>query len=171
MRPLGRLAGLHHECCDGSGYHRGSRVPELPVTARILAAADSYHAMTEPRPHRPALSATDAAAELRRDAAAGRLHTDAVIAVLEAAGHRKDRASAVRPNGLSDREAQVLGLLARAWPTKQIARHLGISPKTCDHHIQHIYRKISVSTRAGATLFAIEHGILAHLTGNAARSQ
>ncbi|MGH3940074.1 MAG: HD domain-containing phosphohydrolase [Pseudonocardiaceae bacterium] len=160
LRPLGRLAGLHHEYCDGSGYHRGSRVPELPVTARILAAADSYHAMTEPRPHRPALSAAEAAAELQREAAAGRLHTDAVLAVLAAAGHRKDRAPASRPNGLSDREAQVLGLLARGSPTKQIARQLGISPKTCDHHIQHIYRKISVSTRAGATLFAVEHGIL-----------
>jgi len=161
LRPLGRLAGLHHEYCDGSGYHRGSRVPELPVTARILAAADSYHAMTEPRPHRPALSAAEAAAELQREAAAGRLHTDAVIAVLDAAGHRKDRAPAVRrPNGLSDRETQVLRLLARGRPTKQIARQLGISPKTCDHHIQHIYRKISVSTRVGATLFAVEHGIL-----------
>jgi HD-GYP domain-containing protein (c-di-GMP phosphodiesterase class II) len=161
LRPLGRLAGLHHECCDGSGYHRGSRAAELPATARILAAADSYHAMTEPRPHRPALSPTAAAAELRQEAAAGRLHTDAVTAVLDAAGHRLERALAARPSGLSNREAQVLGLLARGWPTKQIARQLMISPKTCDHHIQRLYRKIGVSTRAGATLFAVEHGLLA----------
>ncbi|MGH3979609.1 MAG: HD domain-containing phosphohydrolase [Pseudonocardiaceae bacterium] len=160
LRPLGRLAGLHHECCDGSGYHHGRRTAELPATARILAAADSYHAMTEPRPHRPALSDTAAAAELRREAAAGRLHPEAVSAVLDAAGHRKERTSTTQPSGLSGREAQVLGLLARGWPTKQIARQLAISPKTCDHHIQRIYRKIGVSTRAGATLFAVKHGIL-----------
>jgi len=37
---------------------------------------------------------------------------------------------------------------------------LGISPKTCDHHIQRLYRKTGLSTRAGATLFALEHGII-----------
>lgn len=161
LRPLGRLAGLHHECCDGSGYHRGSRTAELPATARILAAADSYHAMTEPRPYRVALSAAAAAAELQRAAAEGRLHTEAVMAVLDAAGHCVERALTARPSGLSNREAQVLGLLARGCPTKQIARQLAISPKTCDHHIQRLYRKIGVSTRAGATLFAVEHGLVA----------
>ncbi|MGH3906210.1 MAG: HD domain-containing phosphohydrolase [Pseudonocardiaceae bacterium] len=160
LRPLGRLAGLHHERCDGSGYHRASRTGELSTTARILAAADAYHAMTEPRPHRPALSDTAAAAELRRDAAAGRLHAEAVVAVLDAAGHCGQRTVAVRPDGLSDREGQVLGLLARGWSTKQIARQLTISPKTCDHHIQSLYRKIGVSTRAGAILFAVDQGLL-----------
>ncbi|HEU0087275.1 MAG TPA: HD domain-containing phosphohydrolase [Pseudonocardiaceae bacterium] len=160
LRPLGQLAGLHHERCDGSGYYRGGRTAELPVTARILAAADAYHAMTEPRPHRPALSVTAAAAELRREAVAGRLHADAVNAVLMTTGDRGNQALAARPHGVSEREVQVLGLLARGWPTKQIARQLDISPKTCDHHIQHLYRKIGVSTRAGATLFAVEHGLL-----------
>lgn len=160
LRRLGRLAGLHHERSDGSGYHRGSRIAELPVTARILAAADAYHAMTEPRPHRPALSDTVAAAELRQDAVAGRLHTDAVNAVLEAAGHRRQRVKVSRPDGLSEREGQVLELLTRGWSTKQIARQLAISPKTCDHHIQRLYRKVGVSTRAGAILFAVEQGLL-----------
>ncbi|MGH4017552.1 MAG: HD domain-containing phosphohydrolase [Pseudonocardiaceae bacterium] len=160
LRPLGRLAGLHHERCDGSGYHRGGRTAELPATARILAAADSYHAMTELRPHRPGMSDAAAAAELRQEAAAGRLHPDAVSAVLDAAGHRGEPAVAVRPEGLSDRELQVLGLLARGWSTKQVARQLAISPKTCDHHIQRLYRKIGVSTRAGATVFAVEQGLL-----------
>jgi DNA-binding NarL/FixJ family response regulator len=54
----------------------------------------------------------------------------------------------------------VLGLLARGLATKQVARRLGISAKTCDHHIQSLYSKAGVSTRAGATLFALEHGLL-----------
>ncbi|HWN00734.1 MAG TPA: HD domain-containing phosphohydrolase, partial [Streptosporangiaceae bacterium] len=65
-----------------------------------------------------------------------------------------------RPAGLSERECEVLRLLARGLATKQVARRLGISPKTCDHHIQRLYGKAGVSTRAGATLFALEHGLV-----------
>ena len=65
-----------------------------------------------------------------------------------------------RPAGLSERECEVLSLIARGMATKQAARQLGISPKTCDHHIQHLYRKTGLSTRAGATLFALEHGLI-----------
>jgi len=65
-----------------------------------------------------------------------------------------------RPAGLSERECQVLGLIASGMATKQVARQLGISPKTCDHHIQSVYGKVGVSTRAGATLFALEHGLV-----------
>jgi HD-GYP domain-containing protein (c-di-GMP phosphodiesterase class II)/DNA-binding CsgD family transcriptional regulator len=174
LRPLARLAGSHGERCDGSGYHRGSRSAEIPMTAWLLAAADCYHAMREPRPHRPALPAAAAAGELAREADAGRLAPEAVHAVLTAAGHRPavqpgDRQRARRqpagpadhrPAGLSERECEVLRLLARGLATKQVARRLGISPKTCDHHIQRLYGKTGVSTRAGATLFALEHGLV-----------
>jgi DNA-binding NarL/FixJ family response regulator len=51
-------------------------------------------------------------------------------------------------------------LLARGLATKQIARQLGISAKTCDHHIQRLYGKVGVSSRAGATVFALEHGLV-----------
>ncbi len=158
LRPLARLAGSHGERCDGSGYHRGSRAGDLPLTAWLLAAADCYQAMREPRAHRPALSLTAAADELCRDAEAGRLAPKAVNAVLIAAG--QPRRPVRRPAGLSERECEVLGLIARGLATKQVARRLDISPKTCDHHIQRLYGKIGVSTRAGATLFALEHGLV-----------
>jgi HD-GYP domain-containing protein (c-di-GMP phosphodiesterase class II) len=158
LRPLARLAGSHGERCDGSGYHKGSRAADLPLTAWLLAAADCYHAMREHRPHRPALSAKAAADELCREARAGLLAPEAANAVLAAAGQA--RPAAPRPAGLSERECEVLILLARGLATKQVARQLGISPKTCDHHIQRIYGKAGVSTRAGATLFALEHGLI-----------
>jgi HD-GYP domain-containing protein (c-di-GMP phosphodiesterase class II)/DNA-binding CsgD family transcriptional regulator len=179
LRPLARLAGSHGERCDGSGYHRGSRGAELPLTAWLLAAADCYHAMREARPHRPARPASAAADELSREADAGRLAPEAVHAVLTAAGQPPGGLAATaperrpvgpgadrrppaahRPAGLSERECEVLMLLARGLATKQIARRLGISPKTCDHHIQRLYSKAGVSTRAGATLFALEHGLV-----------
>jgi DNA-binding NarL/FixJ family response regulator len=77
--------------------------------------------------------------------------------VLAAAGHRPPRPA--RPAGLTEREAQVVGLLARGLQTKQIGRALGITTKTADHHIQNAYAKIGVSTRAAATLFAMQHGL------------
>ena len=76
-------------------------------------------------------------------------------AVLAAAG--EDRVPPVA--GLSDRECEVLALLALGLATKQIARQLGISAKTCDHHIQSVYAKAGVSSRAAATMFALENGL------------
>jgi HD-GYP domain-containing protein (c-di-GMP phosphodiesterase class II) len=158
LRPLARLAGSHGERSDGSGYHRGSRAGELPAAAWLLAAADCYQAMREPRAHRPALSPQAAAEELGQDARAGKLPSEAVQAVLAAAGQPAPPVS--WPAGLSERECEVLALIARGMATKQVARQLGISPKTCDHHIQRMYRKTGLSTRAGATLYALEHGLI-----------
>ena len=154
---LAPIATAHHERLDGSGYHRGVGAAALSPPARVLAAADAYHAMTEPRPHREALP-PDRAAETRgREANAGRLDVDAVAAVLEVAGQRAPRVE--RPAGLTEREAEVVGLLARGLQTKQVARTLGISVKTADRHIQNAYGKMGVSTRAGAALFAMQHGL------------
>jgi HD-GYP domain-containing protein (c-di-GMP phosphodiesterase class II) len=156
---LAPTAAAHHERLDGSGYHRRASGAEIPMPARVLAAADAYHAMCQPRAHREALAPEDAAAELGREASEGRLDPDAVTAVIEAAGERAPKLE--RPAGLTEREALVVALLARGLMTKQVARKLEISAKTADTHIQNAYRKIGVSTRAGATLFAIEHGLVA----------
>ncbi len=161
--PLGRLGALaaqHHERMDGSGYHRGIPGQALSPAARILAAADAYHAMTEPRPHRGVLSAGEAAEELRRAARAGQLDGDAAHAVLAEAGHRVPRVHRERPAGLSQREVEVLRLLARGLSNREMAAQLFLSPATVKHHIQHIYDKTGLSTRAGATLFATENGLL-----------
>ena len=158
---IGSVASLHHERLDGSGYHRGMGAAALSPAARILAAADAYQAMTEERAHRPARTSDAAAEELRNDARAGRLDSDAVDRVLEAAGHRVPVKRWTLAAGLSEREVEVLRLIARGNAVKDAAATLFISPKTVDNHVQNIYSKIGVSTRAGATLFAMEHGLLA----------
>jgi HD-GYP domain-containing protein (c-di-GMP phosphodiesterase class II)/DNA-binding CsgD family transcriptional regulator len=158
---IGHLAALHHEWLDGSGYHRQLRAPLLPITARVLAAAEAYRGMIERRPHRAALSPQQAASELRAQASVGRLDTDAVVAVLEAAGHPVTGTRPARPAGLSAREVEVLGLLAKGMTNKQIAKSLSVAPATIDHHVRHIYNKIGCSTRLAATMFAMEH----HLVG------
>jgi HD-GYP domain-containing protein (c-di-GMP phosphodiesterase class II)/DNA-binding CsgD family transcriptional regulator len=158
LRSLAEVASCHHERLDGSGYFRGLRSPGLSATARVLAAADAYHTKTEPRPHRAALSPAAAADHVRAEAAAGRLDAAAVEAVLVTAGAPVDHTP--RPR-LTAREIEILGEVARGGSMREIARALSISPKTVDGHLQRIYPKIGVSTRAGATLYALEHGLVA----------
>ncbi len=161
LAPLGAIAVQLRERLDGSGYPRGLSGSAISQPARILAAADVYQSMREPRPYRAALPAAGAAAELRAEVRAGRIDGDAAEAVLSAAGHA---GRAVRraeyPAGLTGREVDVLRLAAQGLSSKQIAQRLVISPKTARNHIEHIYVKIGASSRATASLFAVRHGLL-----------
>jgi HD-GYP domain-containing protein (c-di-GMP phosphodiesterase class II) len=159
---LGRLAGIavqHHERLDGSGYPHGLSGEQVGMSARLLAAADVYSALCEPRPYRPSRTAEDAAGELRREVAAGRLDGEATNSVLRAAGHRVGRRREW-PAGLTAREVEVLRLLARGMSNKQIAAQLVISQKTAGSHVEHIYRKTGASNRAQASVFAMRHGLM-----------
>jgi HD-GYP domain-containing protein (c-di-GMP phosphodiesterase class II) len=160
LRRLGVLASQHHERLDGSGYHRAVGGQALSPAARLLATADAYQAMTEPRPHRPPLSTDEAADELRREARGGRLDGDAVHAVLAEAGHQVPSIRRERPAGLTQREVEVMRLVARGLSNREMAEQLHLSADTVKHHIQHIYDKTGLSTRAGATLFAVENSLL-----------
>ena len=154
------IAEAHRERIDGSGYPRGLRGAALPMTQRVLAAADSYHTSLELRPHREALDAAAAARKLRGEVTAGRLDGAAVEAVLAAAGHRDPHSRrTTAPAGLTPREVEVLGLIARGYDVAQIAERLVISIKTVRNHLEHIYLKAGVTNRTGAALFAIEHGL------------
>ena len=117
-----------------------------------MVAAD----LREARPHRPALAPAEAARVL----AGLPLDRAAVRAVLEAAG----ASSAVLPSlpaGLTERELDVLRLLAAGRTKPQIAADLVISPSTVHTHTVHIYAKCGVSTRAGLAMFAMRHGLAA----------
>ena len=159
LAPLCPVVSSHHERMDGSGYHRGSTASGLTPVSRLLAAADAFQTAIEPRPHRPGLRPEDAADHLAFEASSGRLDPESVAAVLAVSGQRVPRIT--RPDGLSEREVEVLGLVARGLPTKQIGTSLGISVKTADRHVQNAYAKIGVSSRAAATLYAMQHGLVA----------
>jgi HD-GYP domain-containing protein (c-di-GMP phosphodiesterase class II) len=159
LAPFGRVAAQHRERLDGSGYPQGLSGGAISPLARVLAAADAYQAMREPRPHRPALPAAHAAAELRAEVRRGGHDGGASEAVLGAAGHRVPRRRE-GPAGLTTREVEVLKLLARGLSNKEIAARLTISPKTVGNHAEHIYAKIDAPSRAAAALFAMRHGLL-----------
>lgn len=159
LAPLAAIVIQHNECLDGSGYPRGLSGPSISREASVLGAANAYQAMREPRPHRTALSADQAAGELRADVRAGRRDSEAVEAVLGAAGHRVMRRPE-GPAGLTPREVEVLKLVARGLSNKEVAERLVIAPKTVGNHVEHIYAKIDASNRASASLFAMQHGLL-----------
>jgi HD-GYP domain-containing protein (c-di-GMP phosphodiesterase class II) len=164
LNALTPLASTHHEKCDGSGYHKRVRADTGDPAACVLAATEIYVGLTTERADRPPFSDADAAAELRRLEAHGVIEPRASRAVLVAAGHgepaTRTRKRPQNPGGLSRREVDVLKLAARGLTTREIADRLVISPKTADHHIQHIYVKIGVSTRAAAALWAMQHDIV-----------
>jgi len=159
LAPLAAVAVQHHERLDGSGYPRGLSGGALSPEGRVLAAADFYHSRTEPRPHRPACPAAEAAARLQAEARAGRIDSGAAAAVLSAAGHPATRRPA-RPADLTGREIEVLQLLARGLSNREIAERLVISRKTAGHHVEHIYAKTGTTNRALASLFAANHGLI-----------
>ncbi len=163
LAEVGRLAASSHERLDGSGVPHGLAGTALAAETRLLAAADSYQSLVEERAYRPALSRDQAARALREAGRAGRFDARAVAAVLEVAGHGTTTARAAHawPAGLTDREVEVLRLVARGLTNKEVATRLHISPRTVQQHTLHVYDKIGVSTRAAATLFAAEHSLFA----------
>ena len=100
-----------------------------------------------------------ASRDLRAEVVAGRLDSEAVDAVLAAAGHRAP-ARRTWPGGLTAREVEVLGLLARGHSNREIAQRLVVTAKTAANHVEHIYAKLGVSSRAAATLYATQHGLV-----------
>lgn len=160
LAPYGQLAGLHHERLDGSGYHRGVRAANLPAPARVLATADMYQDLGEDAPHRPAMTPAQAARELERETAEGRLDREVVEAIIAAAGQKVAPHRGVWPAGLTEREVGVLRQVARGRTNKEIARALFISEATVHSHVLNIYGKLGIKSRAGAALFAMEHDLV-----------
>ena len=157
---LSDLASSHHERLDGTGYHRGIPGGHLSDSARILAAADVLAALTAERPYRSARTLEEAAQVLQEEADDGALDPKAVAWVIAAAGGPPFRGGSPNPGGLTDREVEVLRLLARGHTNRRVGEDLFISPKTVGRHVENIYAKIGVSTRAGATVYAMEHRLL-----------
>jgi HD-GYP domain-containing protein (c-di-GMP phosphodiesterase class II) len=158
LSAIAEVATLAHERLDGRGYHRKLSGASYTPLARILAATDVFHALTEVRPQRAALGVDEAASKLEAMAKGGQLCPDAVAGVLSAAGQGSRRRR--DPSGLTDREVEVLRLVARGLTNKEVAAALDISVKTAGNHLQNIFEKIGVTTRAAATLFAMQKGLV-----------
>ena len=105
------------------------------------------------------LTPDQAAGEITAEVKAGRLDGSVAAAVLTAAGH-PGPGRRTWPDNLTAREAKVLALLARGYPNRHVATRLSVTFKTVANHVEHLYTKIGVSSRAAATLYAMQHGLV-----------
>jgi HD-GYP domain-containing protein (c-di-GMP phosphodiesterase class II)/DNA-binding CsgD family transcriptional regulator len=157
LEPLGRVVSRHHERLDGSGYPAGLRGGDLDPPSRLLAAADVWRTLGETRPHRKAMQPDEAS----RVISGLSLDRESVRAVLQTA-----QAPTVvfprLPVDLTQRELDVLRLLAAGLTKRQIADQLFISHSTVHSHTVHIYAKCGVSTRAALAMFAMREGLTAN---------
>ena len=92
--------------------------------------------------------------------AAARIQFDELGVALDA--QRLDVVTAAHdlPAGLTEREVEVLRLVAAGHTNKEVATTLFLSDKTVARHLSNIFTKVGVSTRAAATAFAFEHGLV-----------
>ncbi len=150
------IVSRHHERIDGSGYPAGVRAGELDAASRLLAVADVWRTLSEDVRTGSAMQPVAASRCITRMP----LDRDAVRAVLAAA----DAPSASFPPlpvDLTERELEVLRLLAGGRTKRQVAELLFVSHSTVHTHTVHIYTKCGVSTRAGLAMFAMRHGLAA----------
>ncbi len=171
-------------------FHRAGNVAQLIITlasmpellARLgeIAAAATLHAAMVKIPasvdHVPGLADLGERLSTQLGRAATAIATtgramdldEAALyarAQIEVVQHRRSPVRD-RPGGLSRRELEVLRLVTDGLTTRKIAERLFISAKTADRHIQNIYTKIGTSTRATATRWALDNGLVAGTTGS-----
>lgn len=157
LRQLAPSAAAHHEALDGSGYHRGLHTSQIPRAGRILAVANYY---AHHRHDRDSTASDDEVLVRLRAESGSRFDPDCVAALADALGaaapsrRPRERRS---PEELTERELEVLRLLAQGRRNPEIAETLFVSRKTVEHHLEHIYGKLGVTTRTAAVAYAVQH--------------
>ncbi|MEX2430759.1 MAG: HD domain-containing phosphohydrolase, partial [Dehalococcoidia bacterium] len=150
----------HHERYDGQGYPGGLSADEIPLGARILAVADQYVWLA----NQDSATSPDGALSERMRPMVGRAFCPNVFKGLEATLRSGTIAVAPRRKrgdpGLTERELEVLHSLATGLNNRQIANALTISEKTVQHHLDHIYAKLGVSSRTSAVVYGVQHGVI-----------
>jgi HD-GYP domain-containing protein (c-di-GMP phosphodiesterase class II) len=161
LQDLAPAAAAHHEWMNGQGYHRQLRGVQIPLHGRILAVADTYVRLLQPQEDHK-----DSTSVLRQMRSQVGSQFDAVCydALATAVTGVSDLASVpLRPRkvgNLTEREVEVLSLLAQGDKSPQIARKLDISRKTVEHHLAHIYDKIGVTCQTAAVVYAVQQGLV-----------
>ena len=157
------IASFAFERRDGSGYFRGRSGTAMPQEGQIVAAAEHWVSLRTGRPWRAALTEAQALDRMKAEVEAGRFDEEVVAALLAGVlsnAPAKPVAPVPGEPSLSERELEVLRCISRGENTKQVARALGIGPRTVRTHVERLFLKLGCSTRAAATLKAATRGLL-----------
>lgn len=161
LASIATIAGMHHEHLDGTGYYRGLSGDELPVSACILALADDFQERLHADLKHADRDPIEVLKTMQPDV--GPLFSpDCFRALAEELGVTapKPKRRGKWPASLTDREVEVLRQVVKGDTNRQIAQELVISERTVAHHLEHIYDKIGISSRAAAVFFAMEHELI-----------
>ncbi len=157
FQDMASSAAAHHERLDGTGYHRQLSGSQIPLTGRILAVANAYAQLTNQErseAHR------ESAQQTIQRGVPSQFDGDCYEALAASlSGSRSTRAVPLprrQHDTLTEREVEVLDLLARSLSNPRIADALVISRKTIEHHLQHMYAKLSVTCRTAAVAYAVQ---------------
>lgn len=160
LQDIAQAAAAHHEWFNGQGYHRQLCGEQIPLHGRVLAVANAYARLVRQR------NQEDTGDILRQMRSHVGIQFDPLCyEALVASVTVQDKLGTIpcRPRkvgNLTEREVEVLCLLAQGCNTPQIAHRLNISRKTVEHHISHIYAKIGVTCRTAAAVYAVQQGIV-----------
>jgi HD-GYP domain-containing protein (c-di-GMP phosphodiesterase class II)/DNA-binding CsgD family transcriptional regulator len=160
LEPIGRIAAMHHERLDGSGYHKGLQGSQIPVTARILMIVNAYLEIVDGS----TTTSSDHAIHQLANESGKTMDADCLRALANEVGGSahlpRPQPKRSFPSGLTERELEVLGLIARGYSVKECAEQLVLSNHTVRHHLENIYGKTGVTSRAGAVLYAVDNNLI-----------
>lgn len=161
LQDLAPAAAAHHEWINGQGYHRQLSGMQIPLHGRILAVANAYvrlvNQQEDPPDSTEVLQKMHALVGTQFDRAC----YNALVTSLTGVDSAGNASSRIRKSGnLTERESEVLRLLAGGQNAPQIARTLDISKKTVEHHLAHIYDKIGVTCQTAAVVYAVQQGFV-----------
>lgn len=161
LQALAPTAAAHHEWMNGQGYHRQLSGVQIPLHGRILAVANTYTRLVQQQ--KDQLDPTEALRAMRERVGTqfDRACFDALVTSVMGTHENENHPLRARKVGnLTEREVEVLCLLARGQRSPQIAHTLDISRKTVEHHLAHIYAKIGVTSQTAAVVYAVQQGLV-----------
>ncbi len=161
LADLAPEAASHHEWVNGEGYHRGLQGGQIPLGGRILAVADRF--VTLSKTEGDAAEPENVLKEMRQHIGK-QLDVECYEALsgsfTGSTRPKRMRGQDPRSGHLSDQEVEALQLVATGMTNRDVAKQLVISDKTVEHHLDHIYNKLGVSSRTSAVVFAVHQGIV-----------
>lgn len=161
LQELAPAAASHHEWVNGHGYYRQISGEQIPLHGRILAVANTYARLIQRQGDRNDPAEAMRSMSTQVGSQFDQACYEALVSSLTRKGISSKLALRIQKTGnLTEREIEVLRLLAQGHNTPQIARTLDISKKTVEHHLTHIYGKISVSCRTAAVVYAVQQGLV-----------